>query len=184
MDLPIGFEEAVDVAIGEEVGRSVRAVGDTDLPVVIELGNGPGRLRLSGDGRAVVEKIARAEDTTGRATEAAKDEGAAAAEILADVNAAAHGEVGARSGPLTAPISSIDPARTSTGCQRGTGAPSSVASMSAPVSAMTALLWNFSVGPMRVHSNAAAEALLPTSSFASVNDFQSMGPEGGTPMAQ
>jgi hypothetical protein len=76
------------------------------------------------------------------------------------------------------------PAETSAGRNRSSGAPFSVAPMSAPVSATTAALRKRTRGPVSVHSRPAADGGLPTSRLARRNDSASIGPDGGTPTCQ
>ena len=118
------------------------------------------------------------------AAKLAEREGRAAAEIIGHIDAAAHGDIGARAGAGHAAefqnLSGLDGKR----LPIGHGLAVERRDELAPVRQITVSLLNFSVGPESVVSIAAAPSSLPTSRLASRNDSGSMGPEGGTPTAQ
>ena len=70
---------------------------------------------------------------------------------------------------------------TSTGCQRGSGAPFSVPVRSPPVTAIRASRRKRAVGPNTVISRHAAPWSLPTSRLAARSANSSIAPDTGTP---
>ena len=102
VNLPLGGEERVDVVGREEIRRAMRTVEHADVPGMgearLQFGGERGHFRRAGGHRADMQHIAGAERAACVAAELAEREGRAAAEIFGHVDAAAHGDVGARAG--------------------------------------------------------------------------------------
>ena len=90
----------------------------------------------------------------------------------------------ARAPTRAKPVSSTAPAGTATLSHCGSGAPSSVGAIAAPVSAIVVSCSKRSVGPRNWISSPAASPALPTSRLARRKDHMSKGPEGGKPCSQ
>ena len=139
VDLPRGGEEHLDVVGREEIGRAVRAVEHADLPVV-------GVGRAAGLRSALRRAPARRRRDAARRRRAARGRRGRRTcprmKVLRlprysrHVDAAAIARYARRPRLARVPSSSSAPGCTATACQRGTGAPSSRASKSAPVSAI------------------------------------------------
>ena len=136
--LPVGRVEHVDVVAGEELGRGVRAVDHRELPRARQARVGttgtvtaPTRRR---DARCEVQHVAGAQRATAVPAEAAEGErrrGSRGTRARRTRLARAGRSAARAARPRRARAS--DPARTATGSHDGTGVPSSVAVIAAPV---------------------------------------------------
>ena len=130
VNLPVSREEVLDILFREEIRRPMRTVEHSDVP-----GVGEARLQVrrkfrclgASDILADVEHVAGHQHAASVAAELAERECRFASEIRGHIDAAAHGNIGADTGPLTPPIFRTCPALIEMACQYETGAPSSVA---------------------------------------------------------
>ncbi len=189
LHLPLGGEEGVDVAGGEEVGRGVRSLHDADRPVAGETGPSTRadrrRPQARGDVRPDRQHVTGRQHPAPQAAEAAEGERRPAPQHHRHVEPAAHRDVGAQA----------------TAAHRAEGrAPARPAPRSAPRAApVDRRGWRprrrrrrtpprrrgaRRVGPVAVHSSAAADGRLPTTRLTSRWVRSSIGPLGGTPTIQ
>ena len=100
MHLPIGGEERADIVRREKIRRAVRTVEHADLPIMrearLQFDGESGRLRIGGGFLADMQHVAGAERAPAMTAKLAERESRAAAEIFRHVDAAAHGDIGAR----------------------------------------------------------------------------------------
>ena len=100
MDLPIRGEERVDVIRREEIRRAMRTVEHADVPSMgearLQFDGERSRSAIGGRSLADMQHIAGAERAPAMAAKLAEREGRAAAEIFGHIDAAAHGDIGAR----------------------------------------------------------------------------------------
>ncbi|MNN20439.1 hypothetical protein D3C81_1337180 [compost metagenome] len=98
---PVGGEEGVDVRRGEVLRRAVRAVDHADFAhrrqQRAQLGRHAGAAAAVGQ-RGEVQHVAGAQGAAAVAAELAEGEGALAAEIVWQLDAAAQAQIAARSG--------------------------------------------------------------------------------------
>ena len=103
VDLPLGGEEGIDIVGGEKIRRAVRAVQHADLPAMgqtrFERGGKGAQARRGGVGGADMQHVARSQRAPAVAAKFAEGKGRAAAEIFGNIDAAAHGDIGADAGP-------------------------------------------------------------------------------------
>src|SRR6185369_8820095 len=105
MDFPISGKELLDICVGKKVRCPVRAVQDTDLPVVCV-----GRnqfLRQGAAGMALrcldVQDVAVTQGASGVSAEETECEGGLAAEIRWYLKSSLHGQIGAAAVGLDSP---------------------------------------------------------------------------------
>ncbi len=99
---PVGREERIDVGVREEVRSAVRSVGHRDLPVVRVVRPIARRDRVAATeiqaGSIQAQHVARAQRPAAVSAELSEREGGAAAEVLGNVESAAHRKTGALAG--------------------------------------------------------------------------------------
>ena len=101
MHFPVGGQEGLHVAVGEVLGRAVRAVDHAQGAHRRQLGRKLCRqagASLPVFQRQQVQHVAGAQGAAAVAAELAEGEGALAAQVVRHLQAAAHGQVAARTG--------------------------------------------------------------------------------------